>query len=149
MIEKQIIKKVKCFIDNGMEFYSTKFDQFWKNEEIVRHRTIWYTPQQNGVAERMKRTLLERVRCMLSNAGLSKCFWAVIVRTTCYLVNQSLFNYWFKNPEKVWSATPANYSYLWVFSYPAYFHINDGKLESWANKAIFLGYAIEVKGYWL
>jgi len=73
MIEKQIGKKVKRLrTDNGMEFCSTEFDQFYKNEEIVLHDTVQYTPQQNGVAERMSMTLLERARCMLSNASLSK-----------------------------------------------------------------------------
>ena len=75
MIEKQTGKKVKRFrIDNGMEFCSMEFDQFYKNEGIMRHRTVRYTPQQNGVAERMNMTLLDRARCMLSNVGLSKCF---------------------------------------------------------------------------
>jgi len=79
-----------------------KFDQFCKNEGIVRHRTVRYTPQQNGVAERMNMTLLERARCMLSNIGLSKCFWAEAVNTVCYLVNRSpsiAIN--FKTPEDV------------------------------------------------
>ena len=46
------------------------------------------TPQQNGVAERMNRTLLENVCCMLSNAGLSKNFWAEALAYACYLVNR-------------------------------------------------------------
>ncbi|KAH9699706.1 hypothetical protein KPL71_024470 [Citrus sinensis] len=44
------------------------------NEGIKRHFTVRHTPQQNGVAEHMNRTLLEKVRCMLSNAGLDKSF---------------------------------------------------------------------------
>ena len=47
-----------------------------------------HTPQQNGVAERMNRTLLEKVRCMLSNAGLDKKFWAEAVSYASHLVNQ-------------------------------------------------------------
>ena len=47
---------------------------FCKKEGISRHFTVRDTPQQNGVAERMNRTLLEKVRCMLSNAGLGKQF---------------------------------------------------------------------------
>ena len=53
----------------------------------------------------------------------------------------------FKTPEEVWSGIPANYSHLRVFGCPAYFHVNDGKLEPRAKKAIFLGYTIRVKGY--
>ena len=59
MIKKQIGKKVKRLrTDNGIKFCSMEFDQFCKNEGIVRHRTVRYTPQQNGVAERMNMTLL-------------------------------------------------------------------------------------------
>ena len=70
-------------------------------------RPVRYIPQKNGVAERMNMTLLERARCMLSNAGLSKCFWAETVNTACFLVNRSpstVIN--FKTPEEVWSGTP-------------------------------------------
>jgi hypothetical protein len=48
-----------------------------------------YTPQQNGVAERMNKTLLERTRAMLKAAGLGKPFWTEAVNTTCYVINRS------------------------------------------------------------
>ena len=61
LIENQTGKKIKRLrTDNGMEFCGNEFDQFCMNEGIVRHRTVRYTPQQNGVAERMNQTLLER-----------------------------------------------------------------------------------------
>ena len=69
MIEKQTRRQVKCLrFDNGLEFCSDEFNTFFKKEGIVRHRTVHHTPQQIGVAERMNRTLMEKVRCMLSNA---------------------------------------------------------------------------------
>ena len=85
---------------------------------------------------------------MLSNAGLSKDFWAEAVNTACYLINRSPSTAIdFKNPEEVWSGAPANYSHLRVFGCSAYFHVSDDKLEPRAKKAIFLGYATGVKGY--
>ena len=57
---------------------------------ISRHRIIVKTPQQNGVVERMNRTLLERAHCKISNAGLSKDFWAEVVSTACFMVNCSV-----------------------------------------------------------
>ncbi len=61
LIEKQTGKKIKRFrTNNGLEYCSGEFDEFCKNDEIVRHRTVQETPQQNGVAERMNMTLLER-----------------------------------------------------------------------------------------
>ena len=138
MIEKQTGKKVKRLrTDNGMEFCSMEFDQFCKNERIVQYRIVRYT-QQNGVAERMNRTLLERARCVLSNAGLSKCFWVEAVNIACYLLNRSpSIAIDFKTPEEVWSGTPTNYSHLRVFGCPAYFHVNDNKFELRTKKAIF------------
>ena len=70
-MEKQTGKKVKRLrTDNGLEFCNRDFDEFCKTEGIVRHKTVVHTPQQNGVAERANRMLLEKARCMLSNAGL-------------------------------------------------------------------------------
>ena len=76
LLENQTRKKVKRLrTDNGLEFCNREFDNFCKAEGIVRHKTVVNTPQQNGIAERMNRTLLERSRSMLSNAGLGKEFW--------------------------------------------------------------------------
>ncbi|KAJ4723126.1 Retrovirus-related Pol polyprotein from transposon TNT 1-94 [Melia azedarach] len=82
-------KKIKRLrTDNGLEFCWFEFDEFCKNEGIVRHHTVRDTPQQNGVAERMNQTLLEKARCMLSNAELTRRFWAEAVSTMCYLINR-------------------------------------------------------------
>lgn len=149
LIENQTGKKIKRFrTDNGLEFCSGEFNEFCKNEGIVRHRTVRRTPQQNGVAERMNRTLLERARCMRSNAGLGEEFWAEAVNTACYLVNRSPSTaIELKTPEEVWSGSPADYSGLRVFGCPAYAHVNEGKLKPRAKKCIFLGYGQGVKGY--
>ena len=75
LVENQTGKKIKRLrTDNGLEFCSSEFDQFCKDEGIARHHTVRHTPQQNGVAERMNQTLLERARCMLSNAKLDRRF---------------------------------------------------------------------------
>ena len=73
MIEKQIGKQINGLrIDNDMEFYGKEFNEFFNNEGIVRHRIVRHTPQQNGVTKRMKKTLLDKARCMLLNVRLSK-----------------------------------------------------------------------------
>ncbi|GJU04571.1 retrovirus-related pol polyprotein from transposon TNT 1-94 [Tanacetum coccineum] len=82
-------KKIKCLrTDNGGEYTSDEFDTFCKQEGIKRQFTTAYTPQQNGVAERMYRTLLERARAMLATASLEKSFWAEAVNTACYVINR-------------------------------------------------------------
>lgn len=72
----------------------------------------------------MKRTILERVRCMLSNAGLSKEFWAKTVNTIVNLINRSSSSILdFDIPEEVWSGKQISYSHLRVFDYEAFAHV--------------------------
>ncbi|KAH9657298.1 Integrase catalytic domain-containing protein [Citrus sinensis] len=149
LIENQTERKVKRLrIDNGLEYYSKEFDSFCKEKGIVRHKTVRRIPQQNGLAERMNRTLVEKVRCMLFSANLSKHFWADAVTTAAYLINRSpstALN--FKTPQEVWSGKIPDLSNLRIFSSPTYAHIKQGKLESRAIKGIFIGYPEGVKEY--
>ncbi|KAH9304980.1 hypothetical protein KI387_009384, partial [Taxus chinensis] len=46
------------------------------------------TPQQNGVSERMNRTIMEHARSMRLHAGLPLSFWEKVVSTTVYLINR-------------------------------------------------------------
>ncbi|KAG8480835.1 hypothetical protein CXB51_025306 [Gossypium anomalum] len=134
--------------DNGLEFCSDEFNRLCKSEGIVRHLTVRHTPQQNGVAERMNRTIMEKVRCMLSNANLPKSFWAEAASTACFLINRSpSVAIEKKTPQEVWSGNPAIYSDLKIFGCPAYAHVNNGKLEPRSIKCVFLGYKAGVKGY--
>lgn len=149
MIEKQTGKQIKRLrTDNGLEFCNSAFENFCKKEGIVRHHTVVATPQQNGVAERMNRTLIEKARCMISNSGLSRDFWAEAVSTACFLVNRSpSTSIELKTPEEVWSGNSPDYSNIKIFGCPAYVHVNEGKLEPRSKKCIFLGYTSGVKGF--
>ena len=73
--------------DNGGEYTCDLFKDFCQREGIVRHFTVKGTPQQNGIAERMNHTLLEKVWCMLSNTKLNKRFWAEALFYATFLVN--------------------------------------------------------------
>jgi hypothetical protein len=75
--EKQTGKLVKCFReDKGGEYMSNEFDAYLKECGIARQHSVRNRPQQNGVAERTNRTLEERITALLSEANLSKAFWA-------------------------------------------------------------------------
>ena len=77
LVETETGKKVKYLrSDNGGEYILKSFVDFCDTKGIKRELTAPYTPPQNGVAERMNRTIQERVRSMLSNAELSNGFWA-------------------------------------------------------------------------
>lgn len=66
------LSRLRC--DNGREYLSTKMKNFCAHRGIQYEIMIKYTPQQNGVAERMNRTIIERARCMIINSQLSKVF---------------------------------------------------------------------------
>eukprot|EP00253_Pinus_taeda_P027759 PITA_27759 len=71
LVENRTKKKIKVLrTDNGEEFCSKEFEEFCKKCGIALQKTTPYTPQENGVAERVNKTLMERARSMLSGAGL-------------------------------------------------------------------------------
>ena len=75
LVETQTGRKIKVLrSDNGGQYTSDPFLQVCQSEGIKRHFTVRHTSQLNGVAERINRTLLEKVWCMLSNANLDKKF---------------------------------------------------------------------------
>ncbi|KAH9672574.1 hypothetical protein KPL70_017783 [Citrus sinensis] len=127
-----------------------EFLTFCKQEGIQRQFTVAYTPQQNRVAERMTRTLKERIRAMLRAAGLPNSFWAEAAKTACYIVNRSPSTViGLRTAMEIWTGKPANYSYLHVFGCLMYVMYNAQertKLDAKSRRCIFLGYADGVKG---
>jgi len=88
-------------------------------------KTIPGTPQQNGVAEHMNRTLNERTRSMRLHSGLPKSFWVDAINTTTYLINRepSVLMV-FKISEKVWNSKEVKFSHLKVFCCVSYVNID-------------------------
>ncbi|GJV91999.1 putative ribonuclease H-like domain-containing protein [Tanacetum coccineum] len=90
-IENQLDYKVKVIrSDNGTEFKNSVMNQFCEMKGIKREFSVARTPQQNGVAERKKRTLREAVRTMFVDSKLPTTFWAEAVNTACYVLNRVL-----------------------------------------------------------
>ena len=149
-VENQTGRKIKILrTDNGGEYKSDPFQKICQECGIVRHFTVRKTPQQNGVSERMNKTLVEKVRCMLSNAGLGRKFWAEAVTYAQHLVNRLPSSaIGGKTPLEVWSGKPAtDYDSLRIFGSTAYYHVNESKLDPRAKKALFMGFSAGVKGY--
>ncbi|GKB59390.1 ribonuclease H-like domain-containing protein [Tanacetum coccineum] len=85
-IENQINHKVKIIrCDNGTEFKNNDMNQFCGMKGIKREFSVARTPQQNRVAERKNRTLIEAARTMLADLLLPTTFWAEAVSTACYV----------------------------------------------------------------
>ena len=117
MVKKQTSKQVKCLrIDNDLEFCSEKFNNFCKEHGILRHRTVRYTPQQNGIVERLNRTIMDRVIYQMSNDLIPEKFWAKVVSYTVYTINRCPHHSTnFLTPEEKWSKHPPNLQNLRIF----------------------------------
>ena len=149
MIEKQTDKKVKYLrTNNGLEFCGEVFNSFCRESGITRHKTVTYTPQQNGVAERLNRTIMEMVRCLLSYAILEETFWAEAAAYVVYTLNRSPHtSLGFLTPEEKWSKHPPSLNDLKVFGCVGYAHQNKGKLKVRAAKCMFVGFTEGIKGF--
>ena len=75
--------------DNGGEYCSNMFDEYLKTKGITHQTTVPYCPEQNGIAERMNRTLVEAARSMMFHAGMPKEFWAEAIHTATYVPTSS------------------------------------------------------------
>ncbi|GKA03384.1 retrovirus-related pol polyprotein from transposon TNT 1-94 [Tanacetum coccineum] len=90
LVENQTGRTVKKLrTDNVLEFCNRDFEQLCIESGIARHLTVVGTPQQNGVAKRMNKTLMDKVRCLLIQSGLPKTFWAEATCMAAYLINRS------------------------------------------------------------
>ncbi|GJT05916.1 putative ribonuclease H-like domain-containing protein [Tanacetum coccineum] len=88
-IENQLNHRVKIIrSDNGTEFKNRDMLEFCGNKGIKQEYSNARTPQQNGVAERINRTLIEAARTMLADSLLPTTFWAEAVSTACYIFNR-------------------------------------------------------------
>nr|GFB20097.1 hypothetical protein [Tanacetum cinerariifolium] len=82
------VKIIRC--DNGTKFKNANLNQFYGLKGIKREFSVPRTPQQNGIAERKNRTLIEATKTMLADLLLPIPFWAKAVNTACYVQNRVL-----------------------------------------------------------
>ncbi len=152
LVERSSGKHLKVLrSDNGGEYLSTEFKDYLKSEGIRHERTVPKSPEQNGIAERMNRTLVETLRSMLVDAKLPQAFWAEAVSTAVYLRNRSPTKaIEDMTPFEAWMKQKPQVEHLRVFGCDAYAHVAKDerkKLDSKSRKCIFLGYGEETKGY--
>ncbi|GJW78775.1 putative ribonuclease H-like domain-containing protein [Tanacetum coccineum] len=149
-IENQINHKVKIIrCDNGTEFKNNDMNQFCGMKGIKREFSVARTPQQNGVAERKNRTLIEAARTMLADSLLPTTFWAEAVNTACYVQNRVLVTKPHnKTPYELLHGRPPSISFMRPFGCPVNI-LNTldplGKLDEKANEGFFVGYSINRK----
>lgn len=151
-VEKEtglVIKSLRS--DRGGEFTSNEFNYYCESMGIKRQLTTAYTPQQNGVAERRNRTLLNMVRCLLFEKNMPKWFWAEAANWACHILNRCATSTLIDMvPEEVWSGIKPNINHFKIFESIGFVHIPSqlrSKLEERSHKCIFLGISFESKAY--
>ncbi|RDX82110.1 hypothetical protein CR513_37143, partial [Mucuna pruriens] len=120
--------------------------------KFIKHeKTPPKTLQLNDLVERMNKTLIERVRCMLSKARLPKHFWGEALYTAVHVINLSLavaLNTEVSN--KIWFEKDVKYNHLRIFGYKAFVHVpkdERSKLDMKTRQCIFIGYGHDEYGY--
>ena len=151
LVENQLDKKVKTLrTDRGREYLSDQFKGFCEWKGIARQLTTPYTPQQNGVAERRNRTLLEMVRSMMSQANLPISFWGDALLTATYVLNRVPSKSVTATPYELWTGRKPNLEYLHPWGCMAFIHDpshKHGKLGPRGRKCIFIRYCEFSKGH--
>ena len=137
--------------DGGGEYIHDQFNTYLLTMGIERQVTVARTPQQNGVAERANRTIMEAARAMLHAAGLPLSFWEYAVMAAVYLRNRSPTKALTDaTPYEAWRGDKPDLSHLRVFGCRAYMHVDKtkrSKLQPRSVPVVFVGYAAEAKAW--
>ena len=89
MVENETRKIFKCLrSNNGGEYFNKEFDDYCSHHGIRINKIVLGIPQENGVSERMNRTIMERAMSMRLHADLFLQFWADVVDIVVYLINK-------------------------------------------------------------
>ena len=137
-VEKQSGSFIKCLrTDRGGEYNSTEFKEFCKEHGIKRQLTTVYTPQQNGVAERKNRMIMNMVRAVLSEKEVPKNFWPDAVQWANHVLNRSPTTI-VKDmtPEEAWSGCKPSVEHFRVFGSIGYVHVPDVKRTKLDDKSV-------------
>ncbi|GKB78741.1 putative ribonuclease H-like domain-containing protein [Tanacetum coccineum] len=151
-IENLVDKKVKIIrSDNGTEFKNKVMDYFCREKGIKMEYSVARTPQQNGMAEKRNRTLIEATRTMLADSKLPTIFWAEALNTACYVQNRVLVvkphN---KTPYELFRGFKPALSFMRPFGC----HVtilntldNLGKFDGKSDEGFFVGYSLSSKAF--
>ena len=146
--EKQLGKTIKTLrSDRGGEYLDTEFKDYLIEHGILSQLTAPGTPQQNGVAERRNRTLLDMVRSMMSYSSLPYSFWGYALQTAVYILNVVPSKSIQKTPLELWNGRKPSLSHFRIWGCPA--HVlkgKTGKLEPRTELCLFVGYPKGTRG---
>lgn len=135
------VMRLRC--DRGTEYLNEAFKNYCNTNGIHLEPTMAYSPQQNGKAERLNRTLIERARTILKESKLGKVFWTEALYCAAYVINRCPTRNDFI-PHKRWYGTDFDYNRLKIFGCDAYrfiFRHSGDKMVDKSEKLKFVGYA--------
>eukprot|EP00253_Pinus_taeda_P033744 PITA_33744 len=152
LVENEVKEKIGTLrTNNGGEFTSNEFKTYCNDNGIIRHLTNVYTPQQNGVVERMNQTLLGMARSMLTFKKSIPTYWAEAIHIVVYLRNRSTTASLDEiTPYEAWFGFKPRVKHLRVFGSICYALVPKEKitkLDSRSLKCTMIGYSDEKKGY--
>ncbi|KAK1618264.1 hypothetical protein QYE76_023781 [Lolium multiflorum] len=137
--------------DNGSEFKNYTLNDFLSDEGIRHQYSAAYTPQQNGVAERKNRTLMDMARSMMAEYKSRYNLWAEAISIACHSSNRLYLRKGLnKTPYEILTGNKPNISYFKVFGCKCFYKIKGVRLSKFAPKAlegIFVGYGAESHTY--
>lgn len=151
-VENQFSTKIKTLrTDSGGEYLSSNFQEFLASKGIIHQRSCPATPQQNGVAERKNRHLIDVVRTLLLESSVPSMFWVEALKTAAHLINrlpsQVLH---MESPYFRLFAKQPSYDNLRIFGCVCFVHLpphERNKLSAQSVKCAFLGYNVCQKGF--
>eukprot|EP00252_Welwitschia_mirabilis_P002409 TRINITY_DN1235_c0_g1_i6.p1 TRINITY_DN1235_c0_g1~~TRINITY_DN1235_c0_g1_i6.p1 ORF type:complete len:1428 (+),score=264.56 TRINITY_DN1235_c0_g1_i6:585-4868(+) len=150
MVSTQFDAKVKILrSDNGLEYMDKNFGAYLESNGIIHQTSCAYTSEQNGVAERKNRHILEVARSLMFTMNLPKGYWGDAVMAAAYLINRMPLRVLdYKSPVEVLQGKNSYTVPPRVFGCVCYVHArNVGKLDPRALKCVFVGYSSTQKGY--
>ncbi|GJT75093.1 putative ribonuclease H-like domain-containing protein [Tanacetum coccineum] len=143
------VKMIRC--DNGTEFKNHAMNELCAKKGIKREFSVVRTPQQNGVAEKKNRTLIEAARTMLADSLLPILFWADAVNTACYVLNRILvIKPQNKTPCELLICKSPSISFMRPFGCPlTILNTLDslGKFDGKSDEGYLLGYSTSSKAF--
>ncbi|KAL0745399.1 hypothetical protein Bca101_102106 [Brassica carinata] len=151
-VSNQYNAKIKIFrSDNGGEYTGNAFKSHLAQHGILHQTSCPYTPQQNGVAERKNRHLMEVARSMMFHTSVPKRLWSDAVISACYLINRIPTKILEdQSPYEVLNRSKPVLDHLRVFGCVCFVLVPGelrNKLEAKSTRAMFIGYSTSQKGY--
>uniref|UniRef100_A0A2N9I4J9 Integrase catalytic domain-containing protein n=1 Tax=Fagus sylvatica TaxID=28930 RepID=A0A2N9I4J9_FAGSY len=126
------------------------FAKYLQDCGIVAQYTMPGTPEQNGVAERRNRTLMDMVRSMMSRSNLPKSLWGEALKTAMYILNRVPTKSVPRTPFELWTGWKPSLNHFRVWGCPAEVKIYnpmEKKLDPKTTRCFFIGYPPHSKGY--